>query len=381
MVIAFISLMRAFPWGGSEELWFQTARLALAQGHQVRTLTQRWDVQAQKITQLRQLGAETLFYDTAQYSIASRAAIKLGLKQRVAYATPNLEADVYVVSNGSTWDFVLHYSLVQKLCSSGKPYLLISQHNFENGHVVAESHRRNAITIIESAAQFFFVSERNRQVAERQLGYSLGNAQVISNPVNTKHKGIKPFPAADTLLLACVARLECDFKGQDILLQALSTQQWLARDFKLRLYGSGPHKAHLQGLIELYGLQAKVSIEGQVEDVDTIWLHNQALILPSLSEGTPLALIEAMLAGRTALVTDVGGNGSYVLTGATGYLAATASLSCLAASLEELWLNRHQLQELGEAAFAHAAAITDFHPDETLWQAIQSAHSPVEVAT
>ncbi|RZM07576.1 MAG: glycosyltransferase [Pedobacter sp.] len=181
-----------------------------------------------------------------------------------------------------------------------------------------------------------------------------------------KTRSIKSFPASSRLLMACVARLDCDFKGQDILLQVLSTPQWNERAFSLKLYGSGPHSTHLQQLIALYNLQDKVSIEGQVSDIDHIWETNHVLVLPSLSEGTPLALIEAMLSGRAAVTTDVGGNSEYVRDGDTGFLADMASVKCLAASLEDLWHNRHRLQAMGEAAFKHAAAITDFYPEKRL---------------
>jgi len=373
MKIAFISLMREFPWGGSEELWFNTARLALAQGHSVCTLTQRWAVEPSKIAELRQAGAETAFYEAARYGLAHRAGIRLGLLPWAADAVPVVRADVCLVSNGSTWDFVKHRGLLSKVLGAGMPYALISQHGFESGHVVEESNREYALRFSSEARRFFFVAERNLRAAERQLGSLLAGAEVVSNPVNLQDRGIKPFPASAALLMACVARLDCDFKGQDILLQVLSRGPWAARCFQLRLYGSGPHQAHLQQLIALYGLDEKVRVEGQVADVDHIWATNHVLVLPSLSEGTPLALVEAMLSGRAAVATDVGDSGQYVLDGRTGYLAATASVNCLAASLEELWNNRHNLAQLGAAAFAHAAAITDVAPHETVWKSLQTA--------
>jgi glycosyltransferase involved in cell wall biosynthesis len=127
--------------------------------------------------------------------------------------------------------------------------------------------------------------------------------------------------------MACVARLDCDYKGQDILLQTLSTEQWRERDFQLNFYGAGPHLEHLLQLIKLYHLQEKVGVQGYVQDIDRIWETNQILVLPSLSEGTPLALVEAMLSGRAALTTDVGDSAAYVLDGKTGFLAAVASVN------------------------------------------------------
>jgi L-malate glycosyltransferase len=113
-------------------------------------------------------------------------------------------------------------------------------------------------------------------------------------------------------------------------------------------------------------------LQGHVSNIDQVWETNQVLVLPSLSEGTPLALMEAMLSGRTAVATDVGDNGRYVLDGETGFLAQTASFNCLTASLEELWNNRGNLMQLGKNAFHHSLEITNLHPEGCLLNFIEA---------
>lgn len=372
MKIAFISLMKILPWGGSEELWYKTAKLALAQGHVVCALTQRWPNTPDKINELQELGADVQFYYTPVYSLAGRLASKLRLRQRVAEVVPNIVADVYIISNGSVFDYVYNQQIIEKIIASGRPYILISQHNFENGNIVADAQRGHAIEVARRASKFFFVSERNFRNAERQLAHSIDNAAVISNPINIKTVSVKAFPQAATLLMACVARLDCAFKGQDVLLQVLSAEVWIGRDYRLRLYGSGPHLEYLRQLIQFYRLSDKVAVEGHVSDVDQIWELNQVLVLPSLSEGTPLAMVEAMLSGRAAVSTNVGDNGRYVLDGLTGFLADTASVECIAAVMERLWARRQELPALGEKAYAHALRMTDLHPDKTLLEFVET---------
>lgn len=373
MRITFISLMKILPWGGSEELWYKTARLALANGHSVCSLTQQWPEVPERIAELQKLGADAQFYYAPGYpSLAERLAMKVRIKQRISEVVPEIVADVYIISNGSIFDFIHHQKTIKSILASGKPYVLISQHNFENGNVVADDQRGYAIQVMENAAKFFFVSERNFQNAERQAAYLIKNAEVISNPLNIKKIAVKAFPPGSMLLMACVARLDCAFKGQDILLEALSTGPWPERDFRLRLYGSGPHLHYLHRLIALYGLGEKVNVEGHVNDIDQIWESNQVLVLPSLSEGTPLALVEAMLSGRAALSTDVGDNGKYIQDGVTGFLAPTSSVTCIRTALERLWEHRAHLQVMGENAFAHAVAITNLQPDETLLRFIET---------
>jgi glycosyltransferase involved in cell wall biosynthesis len=372
MKIAFVSLMKILPWGGSEDLWYKAAKLALNNGHEVWSLTQRWGVTPDKILELNRLGGNTLFYDDPSTSLISKVASRLKLSAAPGPVVPPIEADVYIISNGSTWDFIRFRQLVEYFITRRTPYILISQHGFEHGDIVDERARAYAIQVIQQAVKFFFVAERNLEVAQRQLAACINNAQLISNPLNTRSRVIKAYPSSPTLLMACVARLECDVKGQDVLLHALSNEQWRTRDFKLKFYGTGPHFNYLQMLINLYGLQDKATLEGHVSDVDQIWETNQVLVLPSFNEGTPLSLLEATMAGRAALATDVGDNGRYVLPGKTGILIDTASINCLRAGLEELWRNREQLEMLGQQAFHHTLSITDFHPEKTLLDYIES---------
>ena len=372
MKIAFVSLMRVVAWGGSEELWYKAALLALTEGYTVESLTYQWQSIPEKITQLRQLGVATKFYQGPETSLIKRAAVKLGFGRDRAQILPSLDADLYIISNGSTWDFVRYKYITDEILAAGKPYLLISQHAFEYGDIPDQVQRHYALSVVEKAQKFWFVSERNLTSSVRQLAYRIPRAEVISNPLNIKEQKIQPYPNTNKLLMACVARLECGIKGQDILLEALSSPDWTSRDYQMTFYGAGPHADHLHNLIILYGLENKVKLAGHLSDVDQIWKDNQVMLLPSLSEGTPLALVEAMLSGRSALATDVGDISKYVLEGETGFLIPTASVRCVREGLERLWASKANLASMGIRAFEHATQITDFQPEVTLLSSIKA---------
>ncbi|MGI4743436.1 MAG: glycosyltransferase family 4 protein [Janthinobacterium lividum] len=372
MKVAFISLMKVLPWGGSEELWYKVAKLAVEHGHSVTSITRKWPATPSRITELQQLGVDTKFYFDLTYSIADRISIKLGFKKWQAERVPVVEADIYVISNGSVFDFIYNKQTIQHLLTSGKPYVMISQHNSESGNIVPDFFRNYAIETIQKAKAVFFVAARNMEAAERQLPLRLSNALVTSNPLNIKTISIKPYPQSDQLLMACVARFDCAYKGQDILLQVLSADVWRSRAFHLNLYGAGPHLEYLKQLIVHYKLSNKVSIVGHVDNIDELWENNQVLVLPSLSEGTPLALVEAMLSGRAVVSTDVGGNATYILDRKTGFLADVASVKCIATALENLWQEKERLAEIGVNAYNQALAITDINPDKTVLTFIEN---------
>ena len=365
--------MQVAPWGGSEELWSKTALLALAQGHEIVSLTCTWDPISPRIAKLREAGVDTKFYQRDSRALRDRLAVRLGLTKARSVVFPPLDADVYVISNGILWDFCAFASITDYVLSKGKPYVILEHNAQEYGDIVPANTRDYAIRVLENAALRLFVSERNRQGAERQLAHSVGAYQVINNPVNIQEPFIKPYPATDKLLLASVASLDCITKGQDLLLEALSGVAWRTRNFSLRLYGRGRDEAYLRRLIVFYDLQDKVTLEGHVSNVDRIWETNQVLVLSSTIEGVPMVVVEAMLAGRTVLATDVGGVERYVLDGETGFLLGEAKAKYLAQGLEKLWVNRDSLRQLGEKAFHHTRAIIDPFPEASFLNLIISA--------
>lgn len=373
MRIIFISLMQGAPWGGSEELWFRTAKYALAQKHEVTVCVYDWLQEPEAIGLLRNAGALIVKIKRPNPdSIVKRILIKFS-KIRSFSKLKKLNPDVICLSQGGTYDVGYNSDLQSLLFKYQKPYVLISQYNVEYGGIVPENLREKIVQVFNNAANIFFVADRNKIVAERQLATILKNASVIGNPVNIKKAGIRAFPSSvKELKIACVARFECRYKGQDILLEALATERWSNRDFSLEFFGSGPDQNYLENLVTHFQLSDKVKVIGKTNDIDKVWEEHHLLVLPSLSEGTPLSMVEAMLCGRAVLATDVGGISDYIIHGKTGYLAPVASVSALSTVLEEMWLQKDNLKVLGINAYNHAIEITDLNPEQTLLNKLTS---------
>ena len=373
MKIAFVSLMRIAPWGGSEELWSKTALHALGEGHTVETLTYGWIPDSPRIVQLQQAGIITKFYHDDSRVLLDRIKVRLRLQTPKSELVPLLNADIIVISNGSIWDFLYFKNITNKIVALGKPYILLAHSAFDSSNNLNKADREYAMRFIANAAKRLFVSERNRESAERQLAAAISDYQVVNNPVSIQEPGIRPYPSSSKLLLACVGSLTCDSKGLDILLEALSSDVWRKRDFHLKFYGAGPDREYLEQLIHFYDLQGKVTLEGHVRNVNQIWETDQVLILPSVFEGVPMVVVEAMLMGRPVLATDVGGVERYVREGETGFMVQSAKAKYLAVGLQKLWDNRANLQQMGERAYHHAIAITDLHPLKSFLDIIEKA--------
>lgn len=268
--------------------------------------------------------------------------------------------DLVVISQGDNYDGLHFGYLCRKL---GLPYTLISQKATDH-FWPPDGARRHRRETFEGAVRCFFVSEHNRRLTEDQLGASLPNASVVRNPYLVAADRPLPWPGGEgeSLRLACVARLYLLDKGQDILLRVLAREKWKARKLHVSFYGRGDNREGLEGLASRLGV-TNVSFEGQTDDVPGIWRGHHALVLASRTEGLPLALVEAMMCGRPAVVTDVGGNAEVIEEGVTGFLSAPAE-DAIDAALERAWAARRRLPEMGRLAARRIRELVPPSPEE-----------------
>lgn len=222
---------------------------------------------------------------------------------------------------------------------------------------------REIMTVaLQKAEQCFFVSHHNQRITEEQFGIRLNNAQVVFNPIKIA-KGVIPYPAStDVYNLACVARLFLLDKGQDILIRVFSMEKWRNRPVKVSLIGGGQDTEALKAFAKLLKT-SNIEFAGYVSDIENLWKNFHALVLPSRSEGLPLSMLEAMAAGRTVIVTDVGGNADFVKDGVTGYIGQ-ANEQSFDEAMERAWQNRHNWEAIGKTAASFVLANVPESPEK-----------------
>lgn len=370
MKIAFVAVMNGFPWGGSEELWSTTAREALREGHRVIVIVFDWGRLHPRVQELVNEGVH-LHLRKRNPAVA---AFPLRLLRRLRQvASPNREfaalrefgPDVVCVSQGGTYDLYYERELQRFLSSANVPYCLVCQFNHETG-VLSPAERQGARRLFTAARRVFFVAERNLRTARRQMACALDHATVVANPVNLSATSVVSWPTGEKVKFASVARLQAAFKGQDLLLEVLGGEVWKTRNWELNLYGSGPNEAYLKELAVFFGIGDQIHFRGQAADIREVWAGNHLLVLPSVGEGLPLSLVEAMLCGRPAVVTDVGDSAAVIEEPATGFVAEAASVRSFGAALERAWRARAAWPEMGVRAHRVATGRTDFTPGKTL---------------
>lgn len=352
---AFLSTMTTVPWGGSETLWHGAARHLLARGFAVHTRTAPWQPTPAPLVDLARTGAQVSFEEThatglrrLQRLVAPRAyAAKWARRRRDWLAA--IESPRVVVSCGSIADEIHE---LDQLADAAIPYAVIVQAAAPEIWPTDAALDRIG-RFLGAARRVYFVSRHNRDDVQQCLGQTLPHAEVISNPANLSPElraaGPLAFPSGDGLRLACVARLNVAAKGQDLLLRTLSLDRWKDRDVSLTLYGSGPHRRVLENAARYLGVGC-VSFAGPVDDLAAIWRENHLGVLASRYEGLPLSLIEAMMLGRTNVVTRICGNPEIVEDSVTGFIAAAPTVESFDEALERAWQRRGELGAMGAAA-------------------------------
>ena len=341
-------------WGGSEELWVRTALVLQQQGHKILLSLYPQKCYHPKIETLLNNGAKLLKWGspTGKESLKDKILFKLYHKLNndfIVKTVLNEEPEVIVLSQGDTFEGIINdhfYRLFQQ--TKAKTYI-IAQLNLEHGPL-EYTYIKRAREVFKKSERVFFVSNRNKTVAERQIAQKITNSIVVDNPININSTEYIPYPVSHKAILASVARFDIRFKAQDLLFQVLASKKWERRDWELNLYGDGKDKQYIEDLIEFYQLSDKVNIKGHVSDIRELWTSNQLLVLCSIAEGKPLALQEAMFCGRTAVVTDVAGNSELVTDNETGFLADAPCVNSVGAALERAWLEKDNWEKIGKLA-------------------------------
>ena len=137
----------------------------------------------------------------------------------------------------------------------------------------------------------------------------------------------------------------------------------------LTLAGDGPDRQNLEHLVATLDLEENVDFRGRFapSDLPLVMTESDIIVLPSLTEGLPLALIEAMAFAKPIIATQSGGIPELIRSGENGLLVAPGDEEALAAAILQLANDRPLRNRLGANAradfevseFDHARSVSD----------------------
>ncbi len=178
-----------------------------------------------------------------------------------------------------------------------------------------------------------------RKMAIVRCGIDLGALPAATPPID-----------ATSTKIICVGRLSPE-KGHFGLLDALAEIASSGAEFELILVGDGPVGPDIKLRASELGLLEQIRFAGALSETGTLAEISAAdiLVLPSLMEGLPVVLIEAMAMRRPVLASRVAGVPELIDDSGAGLLFTPSDWADLARKLGALLASRSQWQRMGEA--------------------------------
>jgi GalNAc-alpha-(1->4)-GalNAc-alpha-(1->3)-diNAcBac-PP-undecaprenol alpha-1,4-N-acetyl-D-galactosaminyltransferase len=159
-------------------------------------------------------------------------------------------------------------------------------------------------------------------------------------------------------------------KGFDLLVEAFGRIAERHPDWTLVILGDGPERERLEALVRGLGLQRRVLLPGRADEPGPHLASAHAFALPSLYEGFPNALLEAMACGLPAVAFDCRSGPSDIIDhGRSGLLVPVGDTDGLAAALDRLLGSPAERARLGQQALSIADRLA---PERVLaqWSAL-----------
>jgi glycosyltransferase involved in cell wall biosynthesis len=157
-----------------------------------------------------------------------------------------------------------------------------------------------------------------------------------------------------------VARLD-PVKAQDILIKACAIIRHKGIDIRCRIVGNGPQRKELEDLIKAYDLESHIELMGGCYQDEVVRLYDwsQVVVLSSLSEGTPMVVVEAMAKARPVVAPDITGIPEMIADNQTGFLFKKGSPEDLADRMMRLFETPEAMEHMGREGRKRALKIFD----------------------
>lgn len=159
-----------------------------------------------------------------------------------------------------------------------------------------------------------------------------------------KSVGVDP----DATVIIVVAR-HVPQKGLDMMLAAAAEVAASQPEARFLLVGDGPLRSGLEEQARNLGIEDRVIFLGARSDVATLLQIADIFALSSVAEGLPIAILEAMAAGKPVVSTGVDGVPEAVLDGVTGFVIRSRNPSEMATAFKQLIADPALRRRMGSA--------------------------------
>ena len=197
----------------------------------------------------------------------------------------------------------------------------------------------------------------SEKVAQRLLAFGVPAEKIktIANGIDVAaFERPEPLPllkAEGGPVVGVVARLDLQ-KGFEYLLRAARKLCKTFPGLKIVIVGEGPDRSAIEEMIGEYGLQSKVILAGQQSNMPVFYAAMDICVLPSLNEGLPMTILEAMAASKPVIATRVGAIPSVIKDGEHGLLVDPKDSEGLRNAIASLLGDPERRRRMGDQAHA-----------------------------
>ena len=208
-------------------------------------------------------------------------------------------------------------------------------------------------------SRLLVVCEASKQLVTRQWRVPAEKISVVTNGVDlADFTSVSSREASEwrqaigvpdqCFLMATIGRMSAE-KGHRQLWHALARIGPTERLWSMVVLGDGPLRPQLRQLAQHLGIDRRLIMVGKREQVAPFLAAADCLVLPSLREGMPNVVIEAMAASKAVIATTVGGVSELVTHGVNGLLVPPADPDALASAIRQLAARPDAVRAMGQA--------------------------------
>ena len=181
-------------------------------------------------------------------------------------------------------------------------------------------------------------------------GIDLDRFETIDRSEERRRTGRHALGLADEEFVLATTGSLTEEKGHAFMLEALSKAPLRGTETVWLVAGDGPEAEELEQLASSWGVADRVRFLGRREDIPELLGIADAFVLPSLIEGLPMALLEAMASGLACVASAVGDVGRAIEDGISGLLVERSSSSALGQAVDRVLRDRELRERLARNA-------------------------------
>ena len=343
--------MNGSAWGGSEELWYQSAIWMARRQYDVDVCCFDSAEKSGRMKELEEAGCQLFLLPGKEETKKQLLLGKIKLSKAVA-EVPFEQYDKVIVNQGG-WKDVTHGPF-KKLFHRMKEYVLI-YHNYNTNEKFSLRKFSLLQKWADKASKNLGDTPKIFRALEEAYSLNIPNQENIFNPLTFD---VPPTPAPypevvdGKYIFSVFAALDIERKAQDVLIKALAGSAWKSRNWQLHLYGAGKDKELLQKIILEHQLQANIILHGNATNYKEAIRQSHLVLQVTHIDAMPITVMDSLAMARPVVVSNVGDMPSWIKTNVNGWVVSRVTPAAINQTLEQAWEQRHNWAAMGKESFS-----------------------------